>query len=450
MQIRWDLLAFAGLLLAGCGILPEAETAEPSPASQGEVSSETPPSEEAAAPSVETPSPESAPEEPGVVRLTVWVAESLSPAADPPGGETLASQLAAFGDMHPDIQVEVRAKSVTGRGSALDYLRTAPPVAPSVLPDVVLLNRRALIEAAREGLILPLTDETLSAVEDDLYPAAVELGSVDDLPVGVPYLLEIHHNVYREPLFEDEPPLAYADLLPERPIDMPAYVFPATATGGVNDDALLGYLAAGGSLTNAEGTPFVDATALTTVLTFYEEARESGVLDASVLQYETTTETWEAFRQGEAGLAAVSSTPYLAARDEVPDIGLASALTVDGEPLTLVTGWSWAVVASDPERSAAASALLAWLMEPVNHGTYAQSVGYLPSQSAALAVWGDDDPYVSFASGLLDVARLPPGPVIDSTVGVAMQTAVEDVLLGRASAQEAATAAAAEINAEAE
>jgi ABC-type glycerol-3-phosphate transport system substrate-binding protein len=447
MQIRWGLLAFAGLLLTGCGILPETGTAEPSPASQGEVSPETPSSEEAAVPSVETPSPETAPDEPGVVRLTVWVAEGLSPSDDSPGGETLASQLAAFDDMHPDIQVEVQAKSVSGRGSALDYLRTAPPVAPSVLPDVVLLNRRALIEAAREGLILPLTDETLSAIEEDLYPAAVELGSVDDLPVGIPYLLEIHHNVYRQPLFEDEPPLAYADLLPERPIELPTYVFPAAATGGVNDDTLLGYLAAGGSLTNAEGTPFIDVTALANVLTFYEEAREGGVLDASVLQYETTSETWEAFRQGEAGLAAVSSMPYLAARDQVPDAGLASVPTIDGEPLTLVTGWSWALVASDPERSAAASTLLAWLMEPVNQGTYAQSVGYLPSQSAALAVWGDDDPYVSFANSLLDTARLPPGPVIDSTVGAAMQTAVEDVLLGRASAQEAAAAAAAEINA---
>jgi ABC-type glycerol-3-phosphate transport system substrate-binding protein len=446
MQIRWGLLALAGLLLAGCGILPETGTAEPSPDSQGEVPLETPSSEEAAAPSLETPSPLSAPDEPGVVRLTVWVAEDLSPAADSPGGETLASQLAAFGDMHPDIQVEVQAKSVSGRGSTLDYLRTAPPVAPSVLPDVVLLDREALIEAAREGLILPITAETLSAIEVDLYPAAVELGSVDDLPVGIPYLLEIQHNVYRESLFEDGPPLAYADLLPERPTELPAYVFPATATGGVNDDTLLGYLAAGGSLTNAEGIPTIDVAALADVLTFYGEARENGVLSSSVLQYETTTETWEAFRQGEAGLAAVSSMPYLAARDEVPDAGLASALTIDGEPLTLVTGWSWALVASDPERSAAALTLLAWLMEPVNHGTYAQAVDYLPSQSVALAVWGDDDPYVSFANRLLDAALLPPGPALDSTVGVAMQDAVEDVLLNRASPQEAAAAAAVEIN----
>jgi ABC-type glycerol-3-phosphate transport system substrate-binding protein len=373
--------------------------------------------------------------------------EVFAPASDTPGGEALLSQLATFDEMYPDIRVDMQAKGVSGRGSTLDYLRTAPPVAPSVLPDLVLLNHNALVLAAREGRIVPweeVSDEAFLALLDELYPITTDLGRVDGLLVGLPYMLEVRHAVFRESLFEEEPPGIYEDFLIEDS-EAPAYVFPAAQANGVNRTTLLQYMAAGGRLIDDEGNPIVDAAALAEVLTFYEAARDAGVLDPSVLQYDTPTDAWNLYLGDEIGFAEVSSVPYLAGRAEARNTELAGVLTEEGNPITLVTGWSWALTTGDPERQAAAATLVAWLMEPVNHGTYAEAADYLPSQPGALAVWGGDDPYVPFINDLMEVAVLPPDPEIDSVVGVAMQEAVQDILLGRVSAQEAAAQAAADV-----
>lgn len=456
MHTRWGWLVVAGLLAsllagvfaAGCGAQPVLPTAVSSPESPGEVAgAEGTPAAGEAAPAAATPLPDEESAQPGVLTLKVWMLEDLSTLSDAPGAGTLRDQLAAFEDMQPGVEVDVQAKGVSGRGSAIDYLRTAPPVAPSVLPDVVLLNRSALVEAARSELIVPwetVADETLLAMDEDFYPPAARLGRVDGVLFGLPYMLEVRHAVYRETAFEDAPPITYEDILNDAD-DAPTFLFPAALTGGVNRTTLLQYLAAGGRLADEEGNPVIDASALGVVLAFYEEARDAGVLDPGVLQLSSTEDTWGRYVAGEGDVAVVSSRPYLAGRAEGGGAALSSIPTAGGEPITLVTGWSWALVTTDPARQAAASALMVWLLEPVNHGVYAQAAGYVPSQPGALAVWGSDDPYVALVSDLMPVAVLPPDPATDSTLGVAMQDAVRDVLLGRASAQEAASAAAAAV-----
>jgi hypothetical protein len=72
--------------------------------------------------------------------------------------------------------------------------------------------------------------------------------------------------------------------------------------------------------------------------------------------------------------------------------------------------------------------LITYLMEPVNQGDYTLAARYLPSQRAALAVWGDD-PYAAFADVLLENAEPLPGDALLRPVGDALQDAVESVLL---------------------
>jgi ABC-type glycerol-3-phosphate transport system substrate-binding protein len=430
-----------GLCLALSGCAPPV----PSPESAGDT---TPaPAETEPAPAEPTRSDALMPtptELPGEMTLEVWMVEGLAPQADVPGGDVLLEQLAAFDEAHPNLTVVVRAKRGSGPGGILDYLRTAPPVAPGVLPDVALLSRADLVSAAGEKLVVPIEPLLPPDLLVDLYPVAKELGSVGGELAGLPYTLRIRHVVYRETLSR-EPPHSYEALLRGRN----SFVFAGTATSGVNRVTLSQYLEAGGRLVDENGKPFLDAAVLTDVLTFYRKARAAGLIDPRVLQFSDPAETWAQYRDGQVGMAEVSSSDYLAERSQVRTTGLSWVPTADGKPITLVDGWMWVVVTGDPERQAAAIELIAFLMEPVNQGRFLLAAGRVPSQRTALAVWGDSDPYVKFADTLLGSGVLPPGSAIDATVGNAMQDAVEGVLLGNVSPAEAAASAAASVNVEA-
>jgi ABC-type glycerol-3-phosphate transport system substrate-binding protein len=373
--------------------------------------------------------------------LTVWTTERVVPSDDTAGGEELLAQLAAFDESHPDIQVEFYVKRVSGPGSTLAYLRSAPPVAPGVLPDLALVDRDTLVQAATEGLIVPIETLVDPAIVSALYPAASQLGTVGEQLMGLPYVLEVQHMVYRETAFE-QPPASFEAVLAS-PIP---YVFPAGTLGNVSHTLLLQYMAAGGRLADEAGVPVLDVVPLTQVLDFYVQAHEAGKVDTALFQITDPAETWHMYLERRAGLAVVTSTLYLAGRSEARSTGLCWIPTPTGEPFALASGWSWVVVTPDPDQQARAMALVNFLMNPVNQGTYTQAAGWLPSQQAALAVWGDDDPYLSFGHQLLSNARPLPDVSLRAVVGPAIQDALEDVLLNGVAPAQAATRAAQLVN----
>ena len=425
---RRGIVLIWGLALVGCAA---PETARPSP---------TP---SAAAPIAETPTaaatqaagPTTTPES-SEMALVVWTVEHVAAQSETPGGETLLEQLAAFDDIRPDIQVEFYIKRQTGEGSTLEYLRTAPLVAPDILPDIALLDRASLIQAARESLIVPI-GPMLDPAPSDLYPVAGALGSVDGEMVGLPYVMDTQHVAYRQAYFDTEPPVSYGAIL-EGPT---VYAFPAGSTSGVNVTTLTQYLAAGGSLTDPEGAPQLDSAVLATVLTFYDQAWEGGTLAPEIFQMSGPEDTWALYRGGQTGIADVTASLYLTERGRVRTTGLCWIPTQDGRPFALVSGWSWVIVTQDPERQEAALALIAYLMQPVNQGDYTLAAHYLPSQRSALAVWGND-PYAVFADTLLESAVPIPEEAALRPVSDALQDAVEAVLLRDALPAQAAAQAA--------
>jgi ABC-type glycerol-3-phosphate transport system substrate-binding protein len=440
------ILALLSLLLAGCETLPPLlRPATPVPPPEG---GERPAADATATPEAEAPAPQASeeppadlPEEPGEIVLTVWTAEAFAPLSDTPGGQTLLEQLSAFEQAYPDIRVEVYIKRTHGEGSTLAYLRSAPDVAPGILPDIALLDREGLTQAAREEWIAPVEPLLDSSIRSDLYPVAEALGSVDGTLFGLPYLLEVQHSIYRETDFE-APPNSFEAVLGS-PV---SYAFSAGALRGVNHTILLQYLAAGGTLTGEEGLPLLDAEALRSVLSFYAEARQDGVIDPVLFQLTDPVEAWEMYLNRQANLVTVTSTLYLAGRDDVRNTGLTWVPTLDGEPYALVSGWSWVMVTRDAERQAAAMTLVNFLMDPASQGEYTQAVHWLPSQRAALAVWGDTDPYTTFGDTLLKNADPLPNMAALTAVGDAVQGAFEDVLLNGTLPVQAANQAAQSVN----
>lgn len=439
---RAPLLVMAlalAVLLSACDVLnlrPAREMTTPTqpPSTEAAPTLEAPPTAET------SPGAETGGEGDETV-LVVWIPEALSPPADSPAEEEWGDQIAAFEESHPNLRVEIQTKLTTGSGSTLAYLRSAPSVAPSVLPDLALLDQESLIQAASEDLVVPMETLLDPAIVNALYPVAVELGTVDGVLVGVPYALQFNHVVYRETLFSDPP--ASFDVVLESPVP---FVFPAGTPGSVNRTVLTQYLAAGGTLSDADGNPYLDAVALAEVLTFYEAAREAEVIDPALFQISDPDDSWAMFLSRQAGLATVTSTTYLAGREELRSTALAWIPTPDGEPFAVVTGWQWVVTTEDPDRQAAAMSLFNFLMNPVNQGGYARAVNWLPSQAGALAVWGDDDDYAAFADRLLVSAVPLPRPGLRTTSGVAIQEAFEAVLLNGAAPIQTANEAAQQVN----
>ncbi|HJW82910.1 MAG TPA: hypothetical protein VJ754_01275, partial [Anaerolineae bacterium] len=121
------------------------------------------PSPQATLPPDVTPAPpiEPTPTE-AIVRLSLWLPESLAPTGDDEAARVLNAQLAEFAARYPDASLVVLPKKDRGPGGLLDLLRAASPVAPAALPDVILLSDADLAIAAREGLNQPL-DSLLDA-----------------------------------------------------------------------------------------------------------------------------------------------------------------------------------------------------------------------------------------------------------------------------------------------
>lgn len=437
-----------GAALAGCAELGLGLGQPDPPETEAPTADDTPAGEAEPDPGQEAPddsTPAAAATEPapgGDIVLRVWMPEALAPSAETPGGDVLAEQLRVFDEMHADVDVEVQIKLTTGPGSAVAYLRSAPDVAPGVMPDLALLNLDALALAANDELVVPVNTMLEPDTIAEFYPAAVELGTVGGILTGVPYVLQMQHVVYREVLFL-QPPNSFERVL-ESPVP---YIFPAGTLGNVNRTTLAQYMeAAGGELVNAEGQPFIDEDALETLLAFYEQAREDGIVEPALLQLTDPAETWDLFNARQTGLAATTSTAYLSLRGELNNTQFTWLPTADGDPFALVDGWVWVVTTEDPARQEAALELLDELLEPANQAAFTEAMGWLPSQPAALQVWAEDDGYATFADRVLSNAAALPEPGLQALVGTAVQDAFEAVLLDDVPAGQAAAEAARRVN----
>ncbi len=439
---KYDLVAVLASLsvtLAGCdpiiqqigpaSAVPEPTVTEAAPTLNAPPSP-TPPGEEAVGE-----------EENGEVVLTVWTPEAVAPGGSTLGGQVLVEQIASFEEMHPEVRLETYVKRSQGQGSTLAYLRSAPPVAPDVLPDLALIDQESLVQAASEGLIVPIGTLLDPAIADELYPVARAMGTVGEDIAGLPYVLEVQHVVYRDGVF-DEPPASFESVLKARE----PFVFPAAPSASVSHTLLVQYMAQTGTLVDEEGAPYLDSDALRQVLMFYAQGREEGVIDTGLFQLTGTDESWTLYRDRETNLATVTSSQYLAERDEVRTTNTLWIPTLDGEPYALATGLSWVIVTKDEDRQAAAMSLVNFLMNPVNQGAFTAAANRLPTQPAALAVWGDGDPYAAFGRVLLESTAPLPDASLQSTVGSALQDALEEVLLNGVPVGQAVAQAAESVN----
>ncbi len=374
------------------------------------------------------------------ITLTFWTVEEISSLAEGEAGEFFDKTLSAFDHNNPDVRVNVLLKKPGGKGGVLDFLRTAKDTAPSILPDVVIMNAVDLEHAYADKLIQTLGGKLDRAIVQDLLPAARRVGTVDDQLVGGPLGLEMEHTVYNTGIFSGTP-MVWTDVLSNNS----RYLFPAKGVNGlVNDVTLSQYFSAGGELVDDEGQRGINEQVLFSVLEFYERARESGRIDETLLEASTTEELWPTYRAGNAGLAQISVSQYLTDRDSLHSTAV-SALPVREEsntPVGIMHAWVLVMITDNVERQDAALRLMETFLSTENNAAWNDINKSIPVRGTSYQQLAGEDPYwQDFLFEQLKNARPEPRFSGYDRIGRILQQSVEQVIRGEATAAEASSTA---------
>jgi ABC-type glycerol-3-phosphate transport system substrate-binding protein len=421
----------AGLLLAACNANPIS----PTPTGPALESTNTPGGTPTVQPSP-TPTPNTS------ITLTLWAPPAFSPGPDTSVQRLLDQQLQTFAISGEGFPVQVLTKKANGGGGLLDLLRSASPVAPGILPDVIALDTTDLETAARAGLIQPIDDLISPELLNDLAPAARGLGTINGGLYGVVYSLDLGHLAYITRSIETVP-LTWNEVL----TSTQRYIFALHApNNSVSDSVLAQYLAFGGTLLDSDRHPTLDADALTGLLDLYVQAQKEGVLPANVLDLNGPDDVWNSFVANKAALVNVSASRYLTAEQTLPDLSYAALPAIKQPTPPLARGWALAIVTADPDRQLKAMRLIDWLLSADRNGAWSQAAHILPGRLSSLDTWNQSDPYTTFIRLQLQAALPAPSASTLNTLGPILRKAIDDVLSGRAAPADAAQAALAAVN----
>jgi len=372
-------------------------------------------------------------EESGVIvnddrQLVLWTPEFFQP-REPSSIVVLENVYEEFRRNHPGVHLDLQTKAETGDASLFAYLRYAQSLAPTILPDVVLLNTEQLWQAAELGLIQPIPWDQVTR-NTDFFQFARAAVNYQGQTIGIPYAADIIHLVYHAEQIE-QAPTTWQEVMASGS----TYVMAAGQGDYPNESLLLQYVGAGGQLFE-DGT-VSNPEALTALFTFMTQAKTAGALSDRILDLKSLDESWSIFLANEAGFADTSARLVLTQREVLDNLGFAQIPTSNGAAVTLAHTWAFAIITPDPEQQQLALELIEQLLEPTVHSTWSKTTLQLPTQITAYAAWLDSSPYAEFLQRQLDVAiAIPTGrPFAD--FARRLQQAQESVLLNQLTIEDA-------------
>jgi multiple sugar transport system substrate-binding protein len=369
--------------------------------------------------------------------LTIWGPTEFAPGDADAGRAILQAQYESFAADQQGSEVQYVTKAPSGESGIVEFLLLASYAAPSVMPDIAIVDPFELEPLISAGLAQPVRGLLAEELTEDLYPFARESCSFDDQLMGVQFEADIEHLIYYTGALE-EAPATWADLFAQ-PI---SYTFPAGGEGGlVNDSFLIQYLDQGGKLVGQEGQPALDSSSVQRVLRMYDALRRWDVSPLRVLQLADLEDCWAAYTEGNIAVTHVSSWRYLTSRSVMLDTTFGPVPTETGAPATMSRGWAFVIVTDSPDRQEAAADLIEWLMAPQNLAQWSKATSHLPTRRAALRLTDWPAEYVAFLDTQLESAFYrPPSPEFED-IARPLQVAVEDVLSGERTPRQAATQA---------
>jgi multiple sugar transport system substrate-binding protein len=372
------LAVLPGLLLSGCGLLEQISL----PVNLPGMPTQTPPP-------LETPTPEIPTSTPGAdlsflttavspQTLTLWLPPEFDPGAETLAGQRLASRLEDFSRQNGGVKIHVRIKATSGPGGLLESLNTASAAAPLSLPSVVALSRADVETAALKGLLHPLDGNSSVIDQQDWYEYARQLARVQGTTFSLPFAGDALLLAFR-PGMVNAPPEDWETVFR---LGQPL----AFTAGDAHALFILSlYQAVGGQVEDAQRRPVLQPEILSQVLQLLDDGEQRGIFPFWLSQYETSGQVWQAYRDERVNALIIWSSYYLI--NKPPDTDALPVPPLDDTPLTLATGWGFAVADPLPERRELAVALAEFLTESEFLAGWTEDAGYLPTRPSALSAW---------------------------------------------------------------
>jgi ABC-type glycerol-3-phosphate transport system substrate-binding protein len=357
--------------------------------------------------------------------LTVWTIPALSPSGNTPGSQIMAEQIRAFEAANPNVTVRVELKEASGPGSINSYLSTARPVAPTILPDVILLPVEQMREAANANLIYPANDFFDPTLLVDLYPAAQTMVTANNNLWGIPYAIRgLTHTVYQSQTLTSTLPTTLAGLML---LEDPTAVWVIPAAGEEGSKLLLQYyLQEGGQLLNENGQPTLEWEPLTAALTQLQLARNAGTIHPQSYAIQSLNEAWQLYLSQPNQLALTSYTTVQAQQEPDMPLSFAPVPGINQAVPSLVTGWAWSISTPNPTQQALAADFIGWMSETENMGAWSEASQRLPARRSAFALWGST-PYQTFLQQELERAGAYPA-VAQGAISTALSQSLTTLL----------------------
>jgi multiple sugar transport system substrate-binding protein len=430
------LLGLCGILLmlAGCATVdgwrspatPEAAFA-PSP-------TPTSPTLDTASPP--TPEPATRP-----ITLTLWLPPEMIWGTQGDLTNTSSDLGDAFVADHNHVQLEIVPKALTGPAGIIQSLLATQPVAPWRMPDLALVDTADLQRLVDHGIITPLTDLVPESTWEGFFPFALDAVTLNDQIMAIPFHADIQLLVYNAAMVET-PPRTWVDLVQAEA----SHVLPlGRGDGSVADTILLHYIALHNDFDDDE--PEMNVQSLAAVLAHYRQLVDDGVVPESARGLGSLAECWDVYFAGDAAMAHVSSVDYQQARPQLRRTQYAQIPTQSGRPITMSRSWAWVVLANNPQRQELALRLVDLALQEERYANWLVQSHHLPTQPRALAaVAVDDEPYRVFLEEQLSSSYPYPDSRVYPQIQDALARALDDVLDGVATPEQAATTAAAAIS----
>ena len=363
-------------------------------------------------------------------QMVIWLPASMSYEEETNAGAILASVYTQFEQAHPGVRIEVQIKADTGEASLFSYLQMAQRVAPTILPDLVLLDTQQLWQAADLGLIQPLMIDEVTNL-NDFYPFAKDAVTYNEKIYGVPYVADVVHLAYFQNQVESAP-TTWSQLLETNQV----HLFPVgNPSGPSSESLLLQYVGGGGQLLNNGDVS--DPEAVESLFQFLATSKSEGIIPPNTLDFPNLESVWSAFISNGAGFANVSANMMLQRGEVLEGIKVSQVPTENGLPTTIARTWAFAILTNDQEQRPLTINLLQQLLDPTAHGSWSQLARYLPSQREALEAWGGNNLYYDFLRRQLEIAIVQPNGPAFAEFSKKLQAAQIDILRGELTPQEA-------------
>lgn len=424
----WPIFLGLLLLLAGCdgvhGIsLPTGFPVIPGMASPTPTSTATPAA-------TATPVPDLTPSPTPVRTMVLWVPPQFAPDSSTPAGKVLAKRLADFSRLNGGIQVQVRIKAEAGPSSLLESLSAASAAAPLVLPSVVALNQADLESAALKGLIFSLDESSKVINDSDWYAYARSLARVQGATFSLPFAGDALILAYRPNEIKLNTPLAdWTTVLRMNQ----ALGFPAGDPQALVVLSL--YMSTGGTLTDAQRRPALQADKLAQVLQIFADGSQRAVFPYWLSQYETNGQVRQAYKDGRLNAMLTWTSDYLSAPPT--DTTIVPVPPLGKTPQTMATGWGWAVAEPDIDQRAESVKLAEYLTASDFLAEWTEAAGYLPTRPSVLAAWNNRDVKVLLDQVATSAQTRPPVDEVNS-LGPVLRDALLTVLKSQTPPEQAA------------